>query len=98
MAEEWCDFCDLPKATCPHGNPGVDDQPTGFRIANRDCTDGEDGPTIEAHIPGECVSCLGPIEPGDRITHIREGWVHGGPVKVQSRPPSTDSSMFEGMD
>jgi hypothetical protein len=96
MAEEWCDHCDLPRAQCPHGNPEADDQPKGYRVT-RDCTGGDDGPTIEARIPGECVGCLDPIEPGDWIRHVPEGWVHS-PPKEQARRPQTDSSIFEGVD
>lgn len=99
MADAHCDFCDLPLAQCPHGNPTATlaEQPTQYRTRYKDCTEGEDGPTIEAHISGECVTCLDPIEPGDWITHLPEGWVHGSPPE-RSRPPQTDSSMFEGVD
>ena len=91
MAENWCLHCDMEKAYCPHGNPEaakVIEQETQFRV-RRDCTEGQDGPTIDASMEGRCVGCDGKIEVGDRITHISEGWVH---AKVE---PQT--GLFEGI-
>lgn len=84
---EWCDHCEMVKMYCPHGNPGVAKPPRPL-----DCTEGEDGPTIEASIPGECATCGDRIAKGDRITHVLDGWVHAAP----ERKPSSSEGLFDG--
>lgn len=98
MAEDWCDHCDLPKSQCVHGRPEKVDLPL------------KAGPTIEASQTSPCGYCPNLIEPGQSITMSDEGWVHTehlsdrswpGEVRhadVPSRPPETDTSMFDGID
>lgn len=88
-----CEHCDMSKAYCPHGNAGAAQavREEFSRAARRTgCTEGEFGPTIDASIPGECVTCGGRIEVGSRITHISEGWVHA------DLPARSNDVSFEG--
>lgn len=92
-ASRWCDLCEMTMAYCPHGNVEAAravEAEFGHARHGDDCTGGEDGPTIEASIPGRCVTCDAKIEVGDRITHVTDGWVH-------AKPERDETGLFEGI-
>lgn len=70
MAEAWCDFGDLPQATCAHCQPPVEAPaparrtPSGFRKGVRG---------LEARIRTRCPECRDDIEVGDLITSGPDG-------------------------
>lgn len=84
MTDDHCDHCDLPKATCVHGNPPK--VPTVIGLYRK-------GPTISATQYSECAGCGERIEPGEEITLSDEGWAHS--AEVDEEPGA--SSVFEGI-
>lgn len=66
--EEWCEFNDMPKATCAHcrepQKPSTEDEP-------------ELGVVFAARYRGNCVECPDDITPGDHIVAtevVRDGF------------------------
>lgn len=94
LPSDECPLCELPLDQCVHGNQKaarLDREMRGVRPA--DCTEGEDGPTIGASMPGTCQTCGGEIEVGEQITHISSGWVH-----ARSKPEQQPNDVsFEGI-
>lgn len=87
MAEPWCDHCDLPLATCVHGNPPTTKYDADVLYRS--------GPTIAAQFGGtECVGCGERIVKDEEITRTSEGWAHAREVQD---PPVADVSIFEGI-
>lgn len=84
MTYGFCDRCDLPLATCIHGNPPK--VPERLGLIRR-------GPTISATQYSECVGCGEGIAPEQAITLSDEGWAHANEVE----DPPSQSNVFEGI-
>jgi hypothetical protein len=93
-----CDDCDLPLATCPHGNAEAAAADAAARRGYASADLIADGPTIEATQSHPCPAGDGLIHYGDSITHTDEGWAHTRCVTSRTTPPETDTSTFEGID
>jgi hypothetical protein len=84
MPEEFCEFHDMAKSSCEHGQP----QAGRTRLAPVQVF--ANGPTIEATQNGPCAAdCGSRIVEGQRITHVEEGWAHEDCV--------ADDDLMEGI-
>lgn len=98
MTGGWCDHCDLSLAHCPHGNPEAAKADAEARRGYAPADLIPDGPTITATQTHPCPAGDGNVEPGDSITHTEDGWAHTRCTLRPSNPPTTDTSMFDGID
>jgi hypothetical protein len=95
--DSLCDLCDIPKAYCIHGNAEAAKEDRAARRGYSAADLIPDGPTIVATQTHPCPAGDGNVEPGDSITHTEDGWAHTSCTLRPSAPPTTDTSMFEGI-
>jgi hypothetical protein len=94
--DSLCDHCDIPKAYCVHGSKRAAAIDAEMRGKTADLT--IDGPTITATQSHPCPGCPDYVIVGQTIVHTVDGWAHVLCATPEGKPPTTDSSMFEGID
>lgn len=75
-ASDYCDFCDLPKGTCPHRDGSKGPLSDTMFQANEAIDEASLGPWITAQYHGHCAACRKPIRAGQQIRSDGvKGWL-----------------------